>query len=59
MNPRTIKSLTRQIERKKAALAKLRDEIRDIESEAETLGQDAQEAIDALQDATDAMSRLV
>lgn len=59
MNARTIKALTRQIERKKVALAKLRDELRDIESEAETLGMDCQEAADALQDATDALSRLV
>jgi len=59
MNARTIKSLTRQIERKKVALAKLRDELREIESEMSSLGDDAQEAIDSLEYATDALSRLV
>jgi len=59
MKARTITALMKQIERKKVALANLRDELRDIESEASSLSEDADEAIASLTDATDALSRLV
>lgn len=59
MTTRTIKTLLRQIERKKVALAKIRDELRDLESDASAMAEDANEAIASLTDATDALSRLV
>ena len=59
MSATTIKTLVRQIERKKVALAKLRDELRDLESFASSLADDADEAMNSLCDATDALSRLV
>ena len=59
MSARTIKTLMRQIERKKAALAKLRDELRDLERDLSSLGDDVDEALSNLFDATDALSRIV
>ena len=56
---RAIKRLMARLERKKVALAKLRDEIREIESDADSMGQDMEEAMTGLADATDALSRLV
>jgi predicted nucleic acid-binding Zn-ribbon protein len=59
VNIKTITALTKQLEKKKVALAKLRDELREIESEICSLAEDAEDAIDSLSEAIDALSRLV
>lgn len=59
MTARTIKALVKQIDRKKVALSKLRDELRDLEGDLGQFGDDAEEALTNLTDATDALSRLV
>ena len=59
LSSRSVRALIRTIERKKKALAKLRDEIRDLEDEAASLGGDCDEAHEELIRAADALSKLV
>jgi hypothetical protein len=55
----TQKQILRKLEAIKARQAKVRDEIRDLADELEAHLQNADEAIDDLERAADAVSRLV
>jgi len=59
MSLKSIKAAIGAIERKKVKLAALRDEIRELEYEIGSLFADVDEAVDHLQEASDALSRLV
>ena len=54
----TIKQLKKAIEEKKAAIAKIRDELRELIADAEEMLNDNQDAIDHLDCASNALSRL-
>jgi chromosome segregation ATPase len=55
----SITQAVKQIEKRMAAVAKERDKLDDLVSELESLREDCREAYDSLQDARDALSRLV
>lgn len=57
--PISIKQMVRDLERKKVRLAKLRDELRDLESEISGHSENADEALASLECAIDHLSELV
>jgi hypothetical protein len=59
MNSKSIIKLSAQLKSQMAALAKLRDKLDDTIDAAEMLKADCEEAYDDLQNARDALSRLV
>jgi len=59
MTKRTTAAMIKKLERAKATLAKDRDALRDLFDELETLKEDCEEAYDSLENAIDALSRLV
>ncbi len=59
LTARQIKSLLARIEKHKAEIGKHRDALRDIESDLSQIGDDCDEAVLALEGATDALSRLL
>ncbi len=50
-------ALLKRFEAAKKALAAIRDELRDIESEVQTFGDNADEALDDLERASEALSK--
>lgn len=56
---RERQAIMRRINAAREALAAQRDEIRNLESELSDLGDDCGEALDGLQSASDALSRLL
>ena len=59
LTPARIKAILRHIDRHKAAIGKHRDELREIIEEISSIGDDADEATELLDQATDALSRLL
>jgi hypothetical protein len=59
MKKPTLKSVIRDFEKHRAVVAKERDRLRDLQLEVEQLNEDCDEALGALEDAIDALSRLV
>lgn len=55
----TLKSLSRRLEKKRAQIAKQRDELLELESEVEALAESADEAQVALGDASRAVNEAV
>lgn len=53
----TVKQLEKQIRKQMAAIAAHRDALRDLISEAESIEEDANEAVDCLESAADYLSR--
>ena len=54
---KTNKSMFARIERAKKAIAKQRDELRSIIEDAETIAESCDEALEALESATDTLSQ--
>lgn len=58
MTGKTLASLRRQLEKERAAIARHRDRLRELQSDVEDLGDSAADAADSLDHAIDALSRL-
>jgi septal ring factor EnvC (AmiA/AmiB activator) len=59
LDARKINSIRKQIEKHKNVIAKERDALRDLINEIDSLEEDCREAVDSLEYAADALSRLV
>lgn len=58
MNPKTLADMIRKLRAQQAKIAKDRDALRELLSEFRVVADDASDAVDCLEDAIDALSRL-